>query len=311
MTHKHSHYHYGTDISGTRLLLTMVLNFIITAVEVAGGIFSGSLALISDALHNFSDGIAIIITYIALKLSKKRNTEHYTFGLKRLEIFAAIINSGVLIVISIYLFKSAFERLLNPTAISGSIMIIVSVVGLLANIIGTLLLRSGAQDNINIRSAYLHLLSDVASSFAVIIGGFFVYFFHFLWIDPLLTFLIAIYVVWEGFKIVAEAINILLMKTPDSISLEQIKTEAEAIKHVRNIHHLHVWRLNDNDIHLEAHIDLDQDLKLSQTNQIDNEIKEFLFNKYKINHLTLQFEYGSCEDVSLINKGGNYYGKKL
>jgi len=292
-------HHSHKNTSTIRLFVTMLLNFLITIAEVIGGIYSGSLSLISDALHNFSDGIAIIISYIAIRLNEQPRNEKYTFGLKRAEILAAIINSGILIAICIYLFREAYNRFTHPETISGGIMISVAGIGLTANIIGTLLLHKGAHNNINIRSAYLHLLSDAFSSVGVIIGGVAIYFFRIYWIDPLLTVLISLYVLLQSFKIVKEAMNILLMSTPVQISMDRIREELESIPEVKNIHHVHIWRLSEHDIHFEAHVDVD-DITVSESSGISSLIEDKLLKNFKINHVTLQFECDRCESKSLV-----------
>jgi cobalt-zinc-cadmium efflux system protein len=277
----------------------MMLNFLITVVEVVGGILSGSLSLLSDALHNFSDGIAIIISWIAIRLGRQPQTTKYTFGLKRAEIIAAVLNAGTLIVICFYLFKESYERFVNPQEIAGGLMITVASIGLIANVVGTLLLKRGSKDNINIRSAYLHLLGDAISSVAVIIGGLCIYFFKIYWVDPLLTILISIYILWESIKIVREAINVLMMGTPQTISIENIQKEVEEVPGVCNIHHVHIWRLNERVIHLEAHIDV-ADMLVSQTAELSCRIEEKLKQDHGIDHVTLQFEADKCDSKALL-----------
>jgi len=300
MSHNHSHNH-GSETSEKNLFITMLLNFFITVVEVIGGIISGSLSLISDALHNFSDGIAIIITYIAMRLSKKPKTFKYTFGLKRAEILAAIINASTLIIISFFLIKEAIERFYNPSPITGSIMLIVASLGLAANVIGTLLLKKGSEGNLNIRAAYFHLLSDAVSSLAVIIGAVFIIFFEIYWIDPLLTVLISVYILKETYEIVKESIEIVMMSSPDGIDLNEIKLLVESVDGVKNVHHIHLWKMNDNDTHFESHIDV-EDILVSKTAEIQSEIENLLHSKYDINHTTLQFECDKCEFKELLNK---------
>ncbi len=298
MSHNHSHNH-GSETSEKNLFITMLLNFLITAAEVIGGIISGSLSLISDAMHNLSDGIAIIITYIAMRLSKKPKTFKYTFGLKRAEILAAIINASTLIIISFFLIKEAVERFYNPQQITGSIMLIVAAVGLAANVIGTLLLKKGSENNLNIRAAYFHLLSDAVSSLAVIIGAAFIIFFKIYWIDPLLTILISLYILKETYEIVKESVDIIMMSKPEGIDLDEIKKLIEDIEKVKNIHHVHLWKMNNNDTHFEAHIEV-EDMGVSKTAEIQKLIEQKLHDKYEINHTTLQFECGVCEEVRLI-----------
>ncbi|MGB8318315.1 MAG: cation diffusion facilitator family transporter [Ignavibacteriaceae bacterium] len=301
MSRTHSHNH-TEETSEKNLFITMALNFFITIAEVIGGLFSGSLSLISDAIHNFSDGIAIIITYIAMKLSRKPKTRKYTFGLKRSEIIAAIINSSTLIIISFFLIKEAVDRFYKPSSITGSLMLIVAVIGLFANIVGTLLLKKSSVNNLNIRSAYFHLLSDAVSSFAVIVGAIIIIVFKIYWVDPLLTIIISIYILKETFEIVRESVDIIMMSKPAEIDLDEIKKLVEDINKVKNIHHIHLWKLNDTDIHFEAHIDVDN-ISVEDTSIIQRKIENEILAKFEINHTTLQFEYGVCEKVDLINNG--------
>ncbi len=283
----------------TKLLITMVLNFLITAVEVVGGVLSGSLSLLSDAIHNFSDGVAIVISYAAMRLSKRPRTLRHTFGLKRTELLAAIVNASTLIIISFFLIREAIGRLAHPVPIAGNLMLLVASVGLVANIVGTLLLRKGANGSINIRAAYLHLMSDAISSLGVILGALFIIVFDIVWIDPALTILISIYILKETYDIVRESVDVIMMSTPEEINVNQIQNAVEAIPGVRNIHHLHVWRLNDADIHFEAHVEVD-DIPVSRTGEIQTRIQDFLRDKFNVAHTTLQFECDSCRKKELV-----------
>ena len=299
MQHNHHHHHVDATTSAARLFITMGLNFLITVVELVGGLLSGSLSLLSDALHNFSDGISIIISYIAVRMARQPRSAKYTFGLKRAEILAAVINAVTLIVICFYLFKESYERFIAPREIEGGLMIVVAGIGLIANVAGTLLLKAGSRDNINIRSAYFHLLGDAVSSVAVILGGIAIHFFRVYWIDPLLTVLISLYILVKSYEIVKEAIDVLMMGAPESISIESIQKEVEKIPGVNNIHHVHVWRLRENDVHFEAHIDVEEML-VSQTTELSSVIEEMLKSNYGITHITLQFESDKCKTRKLV-----------
>jgi cobalt-zinc-cadmium efflux system protein len=296
MSHQHDHTE-GT--SEKNLFITMLLNFLITVVEIVGGIVSGSLSLLSDAIHNFSDGIAIIVSYIAIRLSKKPRTLKYTFGLKRAELLAAIINASTLIIISFFLIKEAIERFSHPTPITGNLMLVVAVVGLIANVIGTLLLKKGSDQNINIRAAYIHLLSDAVSSLAVIIGAVFIMMFNITWIDPALTIMISLWILKETYEIVKESVDVIMMSTPPDIDINEVQRAIEAVPGVKNIHHVHLWKMNDSDIHFEAHIDVD-DVPVSRTAEIRGAIEQCLRDTYDINHTTLQFECDSCSQKGLV-----------
>lgn len=284
-----------------RLVITMLLNFVITIVQIIGGILSGSLALISDALHNFSDGVSIIISYIALRLRQKDNSHRHTFGLKRAEILAAVINASVLIVIYIFLFYEAILRFSKPHKIEAGTMTIVALVGLAANIIGTLLLKRDSANSINIRSSYIHLLSDAVSSVAVIIGGLAIAVWNVSWIDPLLTILIGLYIIKESYDILGEAIHVLMEGAPPAISLDVIKEEVEKFSEVEDIHHIHIWTVGDNDIHLEAHVNI-SDMKISESDKLRMKIEQLFESKFGIYHITLQFECNQCLESGLLGK---------
>lgn len=296
----HSHLHNNTsETSEKNLFITIALNIFITVVQIIGGIISGSLSLISDAMHNFSDAVAIVVTFVALRLSKKPKTPKYTFGLKRAEIIAAVVNASTLIIISFFLIREAVERLYNPNEIAGGLMLVVAIFGFIPNVIGAILLKKGSEKNINIRTAYFHLLSDAVSSIAIIIGAVFIIYFKVYWIDPILTILIAVYILYQTYKILKESVDILMMSNPEGINLNDIKILVERIPGVNNIHHVHLWKLNDNETHFEAHIDVD-DITVKETSEIQKQIEIMLHDKYEITHTTLQFECDKCEVKKLV-----------
>jgi len=303
LSYKHTHHHAKDTLNSTtgRLVITMILNFVITVVQIVGGILSGSLALISDALHNFSDGISIIISYIAIRLKRRDNSYKHTFGLKRAEILAAVINASVLIVIYVFLFYESFIRFYEPKVIEAYMMTIVAAIGLVANIVGTLLLKRDSKNSINIRSSYMHLLSDSVSSVAVILGGIAISVWSAWWVDPFLTILIGLYIIKESYDILGEAIHVLMEGAPPDISLDAIKEEVEKFSEVEDIHHIHVWTVGDNDVHLEAHVNVN-DMKVSESDQLRMKIEQLFESKFGIHHITLQFECNSCPENGLLGK---------
>lgn len=296
MDSNHMNHHFREE----NLIITMVLNFIITLVEVIGGLLSGSLSLLSDALHNFSDGISVMVSFITLRLSKRENTLKNTFGYKRAEILAALFNSSFLIIIYFFLFKEAYLRIQHPQNIESKIMITVALVGLVANTISVFLLKSGSKDNMNIRSAYIHLFSDSLSSVAVIIGGIFIYYFNLTIVDPILTFIIGAYVLKEGFDILKKSASILMEKTPVQINILKIKEVVEKIPEVDNLHHVHIWQINDKEFLFEGHIDVKENINLSKAEELRSNISSILFNEFGINHTTIQIEYNTCKDKEII-----------
>lgn len=298
--HHHDHSHHHGDLKGRNLIISIVLNIIITVVQIVGGIVSGSLALLSDALHNFSDVLSLIISYIANKLTKKRASYKRTFGYKRAEILAAFINAASLIIVAILLVIEAVERFLNPQSIASELVIWLSLVAILGNGFSVLLLKKDANANMNMKSAYLHLLTDMMASVAVLIGGLLMQYFQMYWVDSVLTFAIAIYLIWMGFDLLKSSTKVLMLFTPDTIPVQAIVNEINAIEAVKNVHHVHVWQLNEDEVHLEAHIDFYEDITLSQFDAILKKIEILVLKKYDINHVNIQPEYGKDDAKEVI-----------
>ncbi|QGP91437.1 Cadmium, cobalt and zinc/H(+)-K(+) antiporter [Neomoorella glycerini] len=300
-THHHHHSHLETEaVSGLNLVLTMLLNLLITAAEVAGGLLSGSLSLLSDALHNLSDAAAVAISLAALRFSRRGATLEKTFGFQRLEILAALFNSAVLMVISILLFKESATRLLHPQDINSSMMVGVGAAGLLVNTLAVFLLRRDASRSLNVRSSYLHLFSDALSSVAVAAGGMAIYFWHITWIDPLLTILIGLYVLKESYEIVSDTVQILMEGTPKGVKLEEIYKSVKSLPGIRDLHHVHVWQLGERQINFEGHIDLDKDISISESEKLRREVEATLRDKFGIQHVMLQMEYEGCPGTGLV-----------
>ena len=216
-TRKRKHHHH--PVNEKNLLTATLLNLVITVVEVAGGILSGSLALLSDALHNLSDTFATFIAYMATLIGKREANQKKTFGYKRVEILAALFNAVILIVISAFLMKEAWERWNDPQPINSMIMLLVAMIGLLANVYAVIILRKDAHKSINVRAAYVHLIGDSLSSVVVIIGGVLIQIYKVYWIDPVITVLISIYIIRSGFVILKQSVNILMQSTPDKLDL--------------------------------------------------------------------------------------------
>ena len=296
----HTHHHHSKVIE-KNLLTATFLNLVITIVEIAGGLLSGSLALLSDALHNLSDTFATFIAYLATLIGKREANHKKTFGYKRLEILAALINAVILIVMSAFLIREAWHRLQDPAPINSMIMLVVGMIGLLANLYAVLILRKDAGRSINVRAAYVHLIGDSLSSVVVILGSVAIRLFKIEWVDPVITVIISIYIIRSGFVILKQSVNILMQSAPDNLDLSQIKLRVEQEQQVLNIHHIHAWMLTDNEVHLEAHVELENDLKLSQVKQIQGRIEKLLRKDFGIVHITLQFEFGTNHSSSLIH----------
>lgn len=293
-----SHQHTSTE---RKLLQACLLNFVITVVEVVGSIASNSLALLSDALHNLGDALSIFLAYIAARVGKRKSNFKQTFGFKRIEIITAFVNALLLTGICLYLFVEAYHRFMNPQPVKGLIMFVIALIGLVANLVAVLILHKHSHTNLNIKSAYLHLLGDTLSSVAVTVGSVFIYFYDIYWLDPVITIVIGIYIIFETIEVLREAFEILMQATPREIDIKNIDSLLKMqISEIDNLHHIHVWKLTDKRIYFECHIDLKSDCPVSQTQPLTERIGEILLAEYGIEHITLQFEFNSCDNKSLV-----------
>lgn len=301
MTNSHSQVHiHKHEVKGKNLLFSIVLNVIITAAQVLGGVISGSLALISDALHNFSDVLSLVFSYIAHKLSRKKASINQTFGFKRAELIAAFVNAMTLIVVAIYLIIEATQRFFHPEPIGSNLVIWMSILGIAVNGFSALLLKGDADKNLNMKSAYLHLFTDMMASVAVLIGGLLMKYFNWFWVDSVMTLIIALYLVIVGFDLLKSSTKMLMLFTPVHIDIKEIVREVHKIPGVNKLHHIHVWHLNDEELHLEAHLDCQQDIKMSEFNALLHEVEQVLFHKFHINHINIQPEYNKEDPKDYI-----------
>ena len=295
-----AHTHDKNQVSLSKLVFTILLNLLITAAQIVGGIISGSLALISDAIHNLSDSISVILAWFAQILSRRPSTIKSTFGYKRAEILAAFINALALIGISVYLVFEAVDRLMNPKVVDAKWMFWLGLLGLVANGISVLILEREKNKNINIKAAYLHLLGDALTSLAVIVGAILIWFYQILWVDPVVTILISIYLFVHTLKLLKESVTILMQMTPADIRITEIENRFAQEKELKNIHHVHVWNLTDKLIHFECHLSLEKDLKVSETDSIFKKVRKILHDEFDIEHVTIQFEFGNNEGKDCV-----------
>jgi len=288
------------EISGKNLFFSILLNIVITLAQLVGGVLSGSLALLSDALHNFSDVISLIFSFIAHKLSRRKASTEQTFGLKRAELIAAFVNALSLIVIALFLGYEAVHRFFNPQPILSDLVIGLAVLGIVVNGLSVLLLKKDADHNLNMKSAYLHLFTDMMASFAVLIGGILMKYWGWFWVDSLLTLIISMYLIVVGYQLMLKAVKMLMLFTPEHINIKEIVAEVHQIEGVKALHHIHVWHLNEEELHLEAHLDCSENITLSQFNDLLIQIEAVLYHKFNINHITLQPEYKKEDPKEII-----------
>lgn len=290
--HNHNHAHgHKHEVEGKNLLFSILLNLVITIAQVIGGIISGSLALISDALHNFSDVLSLVFSYVAHKLSKREASFNQTFGYKRAELIAAFINAITLIIVALFLIYEASTRLFNPEPIQSTLVIWLALLGIVVNGSSVLLLKKDSEHNLNMKSAYLHLLTDMLASVAVLVGGILMKFYGWFWIDSAMTLLIAFYLIYVSYDLVKSATKMLMLFTPDFIDVNELIHEVHKISGVNKLHHIHVWHLNDDELHLEAHLDCSEDIKMSEFNELLHKIEHVLLEKFHINHINIQPEF--------------------
>lgn len=290
----HSHTS-GKDQSQSRLIISIILNLIITLAEVIGGLVSHSLALLSDALHNLNDTVSLAISLVARKISRKEANVDKTFGYKRAEVIGAFINLILLILISLYLVKEGIERFFNPQVIAGTVMFAIALIGLLGNFITAFLLYKGSKENLNLKSAYIHILSDGLSSVGVIIAGILIIQFQWYFVDAVLTLVIAGYILIQSFGMLKQTVNILMEATPAQLDVNEIAESISSLEGVENIHHVHIWHLDESNYLLEAHVLIKQ-CDLDAIEKIKKKIKQKLEGRFQIRHSTLEFEFEECAD---------------
>ncbi len=301
MGHSHQHHsHTHKNTKDRNLLISILLNILITTAQIIGGVISGSLALLSDALHNFSDVLSLVVSYVASKLSKQKASVHRTFGYKRAEILAAFINASTLVIVAVLLIIEAIERFQHPQKIESGLVIWLSFIAIIANGLSVLILKKDSENNINIKSAYLHLFTDMLASVAVLIGGLLMKYYQLYWVDSALTLLIALYLIWVGYELLKTSTKILMLFTPEHINIEDVVNLVNTLPKVNKLHHIHIWGLNDDEFHLEAHLDFSEDISLTEFDDILHEIETLLYDKFKINHVTIQPEFNKKDPKEII-----------
>ncbi len=295
-THSHGSIH---ETSGTRLLITLVLNLIIPAAQVIGGVLAHSIALISDAAHNFSDFTAVLIAYIANRIAKRGASYEFTFGYRRAEILAAALNVMILFSVSAFIVYEAFERIFHPEPVFATVVIIAAGIGVLGNGFSAWLLHRDAGHNLNIRGAFLHMLGDLFTSVAVVISGIILLYKPWLWLDPALSILIVVFIVRNCWVIMKEAVCILMNGTPAGIDLHRVKKFMESIPGIKNVHYMHAWNLCTSSVAFSCHVVV-PDQTLSQIDDLSDNLRSKLLERFGIDHPVLQFETGECGDGNVL-----------
>ncbi len=300
--HKHeqenetSGHHHHVDVeetSGARLLVTLVLNLIIPVAQVIGGVFAHSVALISDATHNFSDFAAILIAYFAFRIGKKGASVRSTFGYRRAEVMAALINVVILIAAAVFIVYEAIARFHHPEAVLGRVVILMAGIGILGNGFSAWLLHRGSKRSLNVRGAFLHMMGDLLTSVAVLVTGIVLLFKPWYWLDPVLSLLIVLFILKNCWSILKEATGILMNATPRGVDIEEIKGCLECVPGVCGAHYLHAWNVSSSSIAFSCHVQVDDQL-VSDTETLAQTIRHELYHRFGIDHPILQFETVQC-----------------
>ncbi len=290
----HDHSHDIEAMGDRRLGWAIAINMLLTVAQIIGGIVSGSLALIADALHNFSDAASLLIAWVARRIGRQPPDHFKTFGYKRAEVIAALINLVTLVIVGLYLIYEALWRMFEPQIIEGWTVVIVAGVALVIDVATALLTYSMSKRSMNIRAAFLHNVSDALASVGVIIAGSLILLYDWYWSDTLLTLLIAGYVLYQAATMLPQTIHILMQGTPRDISIDTVIETMERVDGVSNVHHVHIWQLDEHENALEAHVVIDD---FARTEQIKSALKAELEQRFSITHSTLEFETEHCNGV--------------
>ncbi len=258
--------------------------------EAIGGLLTNSLALLSDAGHMFTHLLALSVALLAAVLSERPATERRTYGLKRIEIVAALFNGTTLLVITLAIFYEAYRRLAQPEPVATGAMLAIAVLGLLVNLATAFILRGSHQHDLNVRGVFVHLLADTFSSLAVIAGGLVIVLTGWTFIDPALSVVICLAILYWAYRLILDSVDILLEATPRGVNVQQVVEGLKRISGIRDVHHLHVWTITSGMYALSAHLDVD-DLRVSETEKVALEAERFLKEGWRISHTTFQFEH--------------------
>ena len=293
--HSHVHTHFGDIAKQTtsRLAISLILTLIFVFIEAVAGIIGNSLALLTDAAHNLTDVIALGLSWYAIRLTSQPANARNTYGYHRAGILVALINSTTLVVISLGIFYEAYRRFADPSEVKSGILIVVGMLAVVINIVTALLVRKGSDHDLNLRSAFLHLLGDVFSTIGAVIAGVIIYFTNANWLDPLVSVLIGFLILYNAWGILRDAMDILLEATPRDIDTSTLVRDVMQIQGVLGVHDLHVWSLTQNLRTMSAHI-LTDDLPISAGADIQRQINEIVYHRYNISHATLQLECVDC-----------------
>ncbi len=282
----------GSTIEG-RFGLALALTGLILAAEIIGGLWTGSLALLSDAAHVFMDMFALALSYGAIRLAALPASGSHTYGFHRMKVIAAFINGATLLLIAFEIFREAWERFQNPAPILAGPMLMIAAIGLIVNLVVVFVLKEHDHDDLNTRAAFLHVLGDALASVGVIIAGVVILFTGWLWVDPLVSVLIAGIILLSSGRVLRQSLHILNEGAPEGLNVTEVGQAMRQVSGVNEVHDLHVWTVSPGYVALSAHVVL-ADQVLSQTGPVMAELKEIIAHQFGIEHTTIQFECHNC-----------------
>lgn len=296
-----SHHHVDPSAGDTRVAWAVVVNLGLTVAQVVGGLMSGSLALIADAIHNLSDALALIIAFMARKIARQPANEEMTFGYGRAEIVAALINYTTLIMIGLYLTYEAVLRFFNPEDVDGWLVVIIAGFALAVDLITALLTYSLSKQSVNIRAAFLHNVADALGSIAVILAGTLILLYDWRLIDPLVTLLIAGYILWQSFSEIGFVIHILMLGSPTDFKTKEVLESMRSVEGIADVHNLHLWKMQEHENALDAHLVIDTG-QWKNADEIKRKVKSVLRSSFNIKQTTLEIEcsFHACEEPEII-----------
>ena len=299
------HHDHGLPENGAmdrRLWASAALNTAITLAELFGGLFSGSLALLSDAAHNLSDVAAVVLALWARRFSRRPPTARHTYGFKRAEVLAALANAVVLIAVTVLIAREAFVRLLHPEPVQQGLMLAVALVALFANVGSVLLLRRHDKDDVNVRSAFLHMAQDALASLAVVIAALLAHTRLGPYVDPAAAILVGLAVLRSALSLVWETVSTLMEGAPQDVDLEAMASSVGSAFPEVTLHHVHIWQNGPGQRLLTAHVTLQNDMDGSAIEALFDDIKELLYEKWAITHATLEPEVAGCGKTDLLGQ---------
>ena len=300
MPHDHHHHHHALpDTGDSRVLWAVIVNVGLTLAQIVAGAISGSLAMIADAIHNLSDALSLVIAFAARRIARRPADADMTFGYGRAEVVAALVNYTTLIVIALYLVTEGIGRLFNPVEVQGWVVVVVAGLAFVVDAITALLIMRLSRDSVNMRAAFLHNIADALGSIAVIVAGVLILLYDWRLIDPILTLVIAGYILWHSATGLRPVIRILMLASPDDPPLEEVLTALEDMPGVASIHHVHLWRMQEHEVSLDAHVVLDG---TTPPGELRASLRQMLSDRFDIHHGMIEMETAgeSCPDAARI-----------